>query len=69
VRLITTPGSGGIPAGDNEVLLASDAPLAAQHGSPAFGAVVYEQAALVKLVHGDAPLRDDYAPVDQLETR
>jgi hypothetical protein len=29
----------------------------------------YERAAVVRLVGGAEPLRDDYAPVDQLETR
>jgi spermidine synthase len=69
VRLVTTPGSKHLPAGDNEVLLASDGPLPKQHGAPAFGAKVYEDAEVVHIINGDAPLRDDYAPVDQLETR
>jgi MFS family permease len=69
VRLLTTAGPDGRPDGDNEVLLASDGPLPAQHGSLTGGAVAYDRAALVKLVAGAEPLRDDYAPVDQLETR
>lgn len=68
VQLVTTPGAAGRPAGGNEVLMASNSPLPALHG-PLPEAHVYAQASLVKLVGGAEPLRDDYAPVDQLETR
>jgi spermidine synthase len=69
VRLITTAGEYGRPRGDNEVLLASNEPLPRLRGPAAGGARAYEREAIVKLVAGAAPLRDDYAPVDQLETR
>jgi MFS family permease len=69
VRMITVAGAGGRPAGGNEVMLASNGPLPTEHGPPAEGATVYNRAAIVKLVGGAEPLRDDYAPVDQLETR
>lgn len=69
VRLVTVAGPNGRPAGGNEVLLASNGPLPAQRGPAADGATVYDRAAVVRLVAGAEPLRDDYAPVDQLETR
>jgi MFS family permease len=69
VRLVTTPGSGGRPAGDNEEMFASDGPLPRERGPIPDGASRYERAAIVKLVAGAEPLRDDYAPVDQLQTR
>jgi MFS family permease len=69
VRLIAAAGSDGRPAGGNEVLLASDGPLPHETGPPADGAHRYDRADLVNLVGGVRPLRDDYAPVDQLETR
>jgi MFS family permease len=69
VRMITPAGSDGSPVGGNEVLLASNGPLPTQRKSPAFNASVYEKGALVQLVADAQPLRDDYAPVDQLETR
>lgn len=69
VRLVTIAGAGGRIYGGNEVLLASNGPLPRAHGPPADGASAYDRAAVVALVAGAAPLRDDYAPVDQLETR
>jgi MFS family permease len=69
IRLITTAGADGRPAGDNAVLLASDGPLPPVRKAPAAGAHVYDRAAVVRLVAGAEALRDDYAPVDQLETR
>ncbi|HWX43852.1 MAG TPA: fused MFS/spermidine synthase [Solirubrobacteraceae bacterium] len=69
VRLITFAGEDGRVNGSNEVLLASAGPLPREHGPAADGASVYGRAAVVALVAGAAPLRDDYAPVDQLETR
>lgn len=68
VELVTRPGPAGHPRGGNEVLFASNFPLPALHHLPA-EANVYNQATLVKLVAGAKPLRDDYAPVDQLQTR
>jgi MFS family permease len=69
VRLITPPGTDGRPRGDNEVLLASDGPLPAERRPAAFGAATYDRAAVARLAAGARPLRDDYAPVDQLQTR
>jgi hypothetical protein len=69
VRMITPAGAGGRPAGGNIVLLASEGPLPPQRGKPTDNASVYERGAIVRLVGGAEPLRDDYAPVDQLETR
>jgi len=69
VRLITPPGSDGRPRGDNEVLLASDGPLPPEHGPAAFGAATYDREAVARLVGDAKRLRDDYAPVDQLQTR
>jgi spermidine synthase len=69
VRLITLPGEDGRPAGGNEVMLASDGPLPPERGPQAAGARTYDRAAVVRLVASAQPLRDDYAPVDQLQTR
>jgi MFS family permease len=69
VRMITGAAPDGRPAGGNEVLLASNGPLPPQHGPNAEGGTTYNRAAVVRLVGGAKPLRDDYAPVDQLETR
>jgi MFS family permease len=69
VRLITLAGKRGRPIGGNEILLASEGALPRQRGPYAYEATVWERPALVRLVAGATPLRDDYAPVDQLETR
>jgi MFS family permease len=69
VRLVAPAGPDGLPAGGNAVLFASNGPLPAHHGPAAEGASIFEQAAVVRLVGGAKPLRDDYAPVDQLQTR
>jgi spermidine synthase len=69
VRMITHVEPGGRLAGGTEVLVASDGPLPPQHGAPPDGGRVFGRAAVVGLVAGAKPLRDDYAPVDQLETR
>jgi spermidine synthase len=69
VRLITVAGADRRPAGGNEVLLASNGSLPPQRGKPSDGASAFDRAAVVQLVAGAKPLRDDYAPVDQLETR
>jgi MFS family permease len=67
VTMIAEPGPGGRVAGGNEVILASDGPLPKLR--PPTETKIYGRAALTKLVAGAEPLRDDYAPVDQLETR
>lgn len=69
VGMITVPGPGGTPAGGNEVIAASDGPLPAKPSAYFANAKLYDRAELVKIVAGAEPLRDDYAPVDQLETR
>jgi MFS family permease len=69
VSMITFAGKDGQPYGGNEVLLASNGPLPRVHGPPADGGSSYDRAAVVRLVAGAEALRDDYAPVDQLETR
>jgi spermidine synthase len=69
LRMITAAGEGGRPAGGNAVLVASNAPLPPQVGRPAAGATVFDQASILRLVAGAEPLTDDYAPVDQLQTR
>jgi MFS family permease len=69
IRMITVAGEDGRPSGDPAVLLASDGPLPPARGRAAYGASTYGQQAVVQLVAGAKPLRDDYAPVDQLQTR
>jgi hypothetical protein len=69
VRMITVAGSDGRPAGGNAVLLASNGPLPPQHSPPAASASTFDRTAVARLVAGVEPLRDDYAPVDQLQTR
>jgi spermidine synthase len=69
LRMVTPAGADGLPIEGNAVLLASNGPLPAQRGPAADSARIYDRAAIVKLVAGAKPLRDDFAPVDQLETR
>jgi MFS family permease len=68
VRFIGFPGEDGDPIGGNVVMLASDQPLPADAGSSRRGTLTYEQAAVEAFAAGSEPLRDDYAPVDQLLT-
>ena len=68
LRLVTPAGADGRPAGGNAILFASNGPLP-PHGIPVANASVFERAAIVRLVAGARPLTDNYAPVDQLETR
>ncbi len=69
LRMVTTAREDGRPSGDNAVLLATDGRLPPLHTRPVAGASVFERAAIVRLVAGAEPLRDDYAPVDQLQSR
>jgi MFS family permease len=69
LRMVTVAGPQGSPIGGNAVLLASNGPLPSKRGAPSDGASVYDRTAIVRLVADAKPLRDDYAPVDQLETR
>ncbi len=68
VRLITLPGADLRPAGGNAVLLASDRPLPAAAASDEDGAITLDRAAVVRFADGAEPLRDDFAPADQLLT-
>ncbi|HEY2438093.1 MAG TPA: fused MFS/spermidine synthase [Solirubrobacteraceae bacterium] len=69
LRMITMATKDGQPTGGNAVLIASDAPLPPQLGPPAAGATLFARAAIVRLAAGAKALTDDYAPVDQLQTR
>jgi spermidine synthase len=69
VRMITPAGADGQPTGGSAVLLASNGLLPAERGQATDGASTYDRSAIVRIVGGAEPLRDDYAPVDQLETR
>ncbi len=69
VRLITVAGEDGRPGGGNAILLASDRPMPKAIRSRAFGATTYNLPAVKWLASDAEPLRDDYAPVDQLITR
>jgi spermidine synthase len=68
IRLTTFIGEDGGPYGGNVVLLASDRPMGPKVGSSTSTAATYPQAEVEALVGGAEPLRDDYAPVDQLRT-
>ncbi|HXD54425.1 MAG TPA: fused MFS/spermidine synthase [Solirubrobacteraceae bacterium] len=69
LRLITFAEPSGRIAGGNEVLIASNRPIAPQVVETQTGVRSFERAAVERLVGSSQPLRDDYAPVDQLETR
>jgi spermidine synthase len=69
LRLVTTAGEDGRPRGDNAILFASNGRLPPQHGAPYAEAKVFSQATIARLAAGAKALTDDYAPVDQLETR
>ena len=68
VRMITFAEANGRPFGGNAVLLASDRPLPKAVGSNAEGASTLDLPAVRWFSRGAEPLRDDYAPVDQLLT-
>jgi spermidine synthase len=68
VRLTTFIGEDGAPYGGNVVLLASDRPLSGKVGANNRIAATYPQSEVEELVGEAEPLRDDYAPVDQLRT-
>ncbi len=69
VRLTTVAGEDGRPLGGNEVMIASDQPLPLAGKTPVEDASTFDAAALGHLAKGATRLTDDYAPVDQLETR
>jgi MFS family permease len=66
VEFITYPKENGDPFGDNIELLASDRPIARPRGTEREGGILYRQPVAETLSDGAEPLRDDYAPVDQL---
>jgi len=68
VRLVTRPDFDDQPAGGNAVLLASDRPLPRRAGSDADGAITLARGQVERLARGADPLRDDFAPADQLLT-
>jgi hypothetical protein len=68
VRVVARPGEDGSPFGGNFVFIASERRLGNSVGSGAEGAVTYNQSAVDELADRAEPLRDDYAPVDQLRT-
>jgi spermidine synthase len=69
IRLITYENKSGHPEGGNAVMLASNGPLPIVRGAEAEGATTFDRSAVVQFVAGAKPLRDDFAPVDQLQTR
>ena len=69
VGMVTFVGKNGRPDGGNAVMFASDGPLPVERGSASELSGVLDRAAVTRFVAGAKPLRDDYAPVDQLETR
>lgn len=68
LRLTSYVGEDGWPYGGNAVLLASDRPLGRNVGARTRIAGTYPQPAVEELVGDAEPLRDDFAPVDQLRT-
>lgn len=68
VRLVTLPDPSLRPGGGNAVLLASDRPLPRAARSDEDGAVTLDRAQVARLAAGADPLRDDFAPADQLLT-
>ncbi|HVQ59147.1 MAG TPA: fused MFS/spermidine synthase [Solirubrobacterales bacterium] len=68
IRLITFSDRLDQPVGGNIVLVASDRPLPKKFGPEGKGAFNYDQAFVEQLAISADPLRDDYAPVDQLRT-
>lgn len=68
VRVIARPGEGGGPGGGNLVLVAADRPLPEANLSSAEGAVTFGPDTVAGLALAGEPLRDDFAPVDQLQT-
>jgi MFS family permease len=68
VRLVAVPDADGRPGGGNAVLLASHRPFPADAGSRRAGAVTYRTPAVARFAAGATPLRDDFAPTDQLLT-
>lgn len=68
VEFLTYPKENGEPFGDNVVLLASDSPIAKPVGTRREGGFLYRRQIAETIAEGAEPLRDDFAPVDQLRT-
>jgi len=68
VRLTAFVGEDGKAAGGNIVLLASDRALGPEIGANTDVVATYSRQQVEELVGDADPLRDDYAPVDQLRT-
>ncbi|HXS47673.1 MAG TPA: fused MFS/spermidine synthase, partial [Solirubrobacterales bacterium] len=68
VRLVALPGQHGEPYGGNAVFYASDQQIPRRTHSSAENAVTYSRADVEEIAGNSEPLRDDYAPVDQLLT-
>ncbi len=68
IHLISFPDERGEPIGGNVVLIASDRHLPNSVQSDARGAFTYPRSNVWAFAGGAEPLRDDYAPVDQLQT-
>jgi spermidine synthase len=68
VRLLTFAAETGEPGGGNLVLFASDGPLPPPGDFRSEGAFTYPQQKVEEFAGAAEPLRDDYAPVDQLRT-
>ncbi|HEX6667015.1 MAG TPA: fused MFS/spermidine synthase [Solirubrobacterales bacterium] len=68
IRLMTFSDRTDRPVGGNIVMVASDRPLPKKFGPEGKGAFNYDQSFVEQLAISADPLRDDYAPVDQLRT-
>ena len=71
VNMISPAYVGRVPTGGNVILVASERPLpnlASRMGLETEGLYDFPQGELEALVGGAEPLRDDFAPVDQLRT-
>jgi hypothetical protein len=68
VQLVSFAGRDRQPFGGNAVLLASDRRIPDSAGSDTNAIFTYQRPAVESFSSGAEPLRDDYAPVDQLLT-
>jgi len=69
IRMIARAKHDGMPVGGNEVLIASNGSLPLVSSEPADGATVYNRAFLSLIFAKGVVLTDNYAPVEQLQTR
>lgn len=68
IRLMTFTDRADQPVGGNIVMVASDRPLPKKFGPEGEGAFNFDQSFVEQMAASADPLRDDYAPVDQLRT-